>query len=130
MNHNNITIRFHGMEQKKDLAHLKEYLESLLRHSPSNSTCHLNVFKEPQAYLCKLTVHSNIKTFSSYAKEGNIKDSVKTVLRNVKKQIASWKKSRSSLELTGVHSVTGLHLNLLDPASEETDVKEYYKKAA
>ena len=127
MNQSNIVIRFHGMEQKKDLAHLKEYLESLLRHSPSNATCHLNIFKEPQAYLCKLTVHSNIKTFSSHAKEETIKDTVKTVLRNVKEQIAAWKKNRSSLELTGVHSVTGLHLNLGEPESEEV---EYYKKAA
>ena len=128
MNHSNIVIRFHGMEQKQSLAHLKEYLESLLRHSPSNATCHLNIFKEPQAYLCKLTVHSNVKTFSSHAKEATIKGAVKTVLRNVKKQVATWKKNRSSLELTGVHSVTGLYLNLSDP--EELPQEEYYKKVA
>ena len=130
MNHNNIMIRFHGMEQKTDLAHLKEYLEALLRHSPSNATCHLNIFKEPEAYLCKLTVHSNVQTFSSHAKEETIKSAVKTVLRNVKGQVASWKKNRSSLELTGVHSVTGLHLNLGDKDTEELPSEEYYKKVA
>ena len=130
MNQSNIVVRFHGMEPKKDLSHLTEYLESLMRHSPSNATCHLNIFKEPSAYLCKLTVHSNIKTFSSHAKDETIKTAVKTVLRNVKGQIATWKKNRSSMELTGVRSVTGLYLNLLDQDQEEELVAEQYKKAA
>ena len=98
---NNITIRFHGITQKEKAHHLKDYLESLLRHAPSRSTCHLHIFKELRGYLCKLTVHSNIKTFSSHIKEETMESAVKAVLRNVKKQIAQWKNNRSSLELTG-----------------------------
>ena len=116
------------MEKKEKPRHLKDYLESLLRHAPSNSTCHLHIFKEPRSYLCKLTVHSNVKTFSSHSTDEAIKTALKTVLRNVKEQIAYWKKNRSSLELTGVTSITRLNLNELD--SEEKPEKEHYKKVA
>ncbi len=124
---NNIIIRFHGMEQKEQSHRLKDYLESLLRHAPSRSTCHLHIFKEIKGYLCKLTVHSNIKTFSSYAKDETIESAMKAVLKNVKKQIAGWKNKRSSLELTGVTSITRLNLNALDTEEQEA---EHYKKAA
>ena len=124
---NNIIIRFHGMEQKEQSHRLKDYLESLLRHAPSRSTCHLHIFKEIRGYLCKLTVHSNIKTFSSYSKDETIESAMKAVLKNVKKQIAVWKNKRSSLELTGVTSITRLNLNALDTEEQEP---EHYKKAA
>ena len=117
---NNIVIKFHEMEQKEQPVHLKDYLEALLRHAPSESTCHLHVFKEAWGYLCKLTVHSNIKTFSSHSKDENIKPAIKAVLRDVKKQIAYWKKNRSTLELTGVTSVTHLNLSALDSESENS----------
>ena len=119
MNNNNIVIRFHGIEKKDNHHHLSEYLESLLRHAPSNSTCHLHIFKEPRGYLCKLTVHSNVKTFSSQSKDETMKMALKTVLRNVKEQIAYWKKNRSSMELTGVTSITHLNLNELDDDEDE-----------
>ena len=121
-------MRFHGMEQKKQHK-LKDYLESLLRHAPSRSTCHLHIFKEKQGYLCKLTVHSNIKTFSAHFKDETITSSVKAVLRSVKKQIAHWKNNRSSLELTGVTSITQLNLKPLDEEEEEINTKQS-KKAA
>ena len=81
---NNIIIQFHGMEKKERPSQLADYLESLLRHAPSSSTCHLHIFKEPEGYLCKLTVHSNVKTFSFHYKEETIKSALKTVLKNVK----------------------------------------------
>lgn len=128
-------MRFHGLEQKEHPRHLKDYLEALLRHAPSRSTCHFHIFKEPKGYLCKLTVHSNIKTFSSHYKDETMTDTVKTVLRNVKAQIASWKKSRSSLELTGVTSVTSLNLTALDAVDEQESENEqeedyHFKKVA
>lgn len=119
------------MEKQDNLSHLKEYLEALLRHAPSKSTCHLHIFKEAVGYLCKLTIHSNIRTFSSHNKDETIKSAVKATLREVKSQIAFWKKNRSSMELTGVTSVTGLHLNLLDQVETkvEEDLMEYKKSA-
>ena len=126
---NNIVMRFHGMEPKEQSHQLKDYLESLLRHAPSRSTCHLHIFKENKGYLCKLTVHSNIKTFSSHSKDETITSSVKAVLRSVKKQIAHWKNNRSSLELTGVTSITRLNLNLNSLDSEEK-INSQNKKAA
>ncbi len=123
-------MQFHGMEKKEQQSHkLKDYLESLLRHAPSRSTCHLHIFKENQGYLCKLTVHSNIKTFSSHSKDETITSSVKAVLRSVKKQIAHWKNNRSSLELTGVTSITQLNLNPLEEEKEETNTKQCKKSA-
>ena len=119
MNNNNIVIRFHGIEKKDNHHHLSEYLESLLRHAPSNSTCHLHIFKESRGYLCKLTVHSNVKTFSSHFKDETMKMSLQTVLKNVKEQIAYWKKNRSSMELTGVTSIAHLNLNELDDDEDE-----------
>ena len=118
LNKKNIVIQFHEMEQKEQPVHLRDYLEALLRHAPSESTCHLHIFKEAWGYLCKLTVHSHIKTFSSHSKDESIKLAVKTVLRDVKEQIAYWKKNRSSLDLTGVTSITHLNLNALDSESE------------
>ena len=131
MTSQNILIKFHGMENKRHPVDLEEYLEALLRHAPSNSTCYLHIFKEPKGYLCKLTVHSNVKTFSAQTKDENASSSVKNVLRNVKNQIAGWKKNRSSLELTGVTSITGLSLRGMDtePANEE-DFDLFHKKAA
>ena len=129
-NHNNIIMKFHGMRQKETPIHLKDYLESLLRHAPSSSTCHLHIFKEPRGYLCKLTVHSNIKTFSAHFKDETTKLALKTVLKNVKKQIAYWKKNRSTMELTGVTSINHLNLNDLDLAEVNERETEYYKKVA
>ena len=124
-------MQFHGMEQKEHSHKLKDYLESLLRHAPSQSTCHLHIFKEPQGYLCKLTVHSNIKTFSSHFKDETITSSVKAALRSVKKQIAHWKNNRSSLELTGVTSITQLNLTPLDDDDEVEEINtKKYKKVA
>lgn len=128
---NNITIQFHGMEKKDRPGQLEDYLESLLRHAPSSSTCHLHVFKEPQGYLCKLTVHSSVKTFSFHYKDETIKSALKTVLKNVKGQIAYWKKNRSSMELTGVTSLTSLQLHeLQDNNTDESEEKFYHKKAS
>ena len=130
-NNNNIVMQFHGMEQREQPSHLKDYLDSLLYHAPSKSTCHLHIFKESRGYLCKLTVHSNIKTFSAHSKDETIKASLKAVLGSVKKQIAYWKKNRSSMELTGVTSITRLNLNTLDAILDEEDQKkDQYKKAA
>ena len=126
----NMVIRFHGMEPKDRPGQLKDYLESLLRHAPSRSTCHLHIFKEPNGYLCKLTVHSNVKTFSAHSQNDTIKSTVKTVLKNVKEQIAGWKKNRSSLELTGVTSITNLNLTSWDAETEHFTEEEQYKKAA
>ena len=63
MDGNNVIIKFHGMKQKEKPRHLLDYLDSLLCHAPSNSTCQCHIFKESKGYLCKLTVHSNIKNF-------------------------------------------------------------------
>lgn len=125
-------MQFHGMEQKERPRHLKDYLESLLRHAPSRSTCHLHIFKEPKGYLCKLTVHSNVKTFSSHFKDEAIKTTIKTVLKDVKNQIAIWKKNRSSLELTGVTSLASLNLSDLDSLDNPDQEEESYhlKKVA
>ena len=129
--HNNIIMQFHGMKQKETPTHLKDYLESLLRHAPSNATCHLHIFKEPRGYLCKLTVHSNIKTFSAHFKGETTKLALKTVLKDVKKQIAYWKKNRSTMELTGVTSINHLNLSDLDSVEAEAqEPEEYYKKVA
>ena len=127
---NHITIQFHGMEKKDRPSQLEDYLESLLRHAPSTSTCHLHIFKELQGYLCKLTVHSNVKTFSFHCKDENIKSALKTVLRNVKEQIAYWKKKRSSMELTGVTSLTGLQLKELEEEDDDDNEEELYHKKA
>lgn len=132
MNNNNMVIRFHGIDKKDKHRHLSEYLEALLRHAPFNSTCHLHIFKEPKAYMCKLTVHSSVKTFSSHSKDETIKLALQTVLRNVKEQIAYWKKNRSSMELTGVTSITHLNLNSLDEDEEEKEeeFQQMFKKSA
>ena len=128
---NNIIIQFHGMEKKERPSQLADYLESLLRHAPSSSTCHLHIFKEPEGYLCKLTVHSNVKTFSFHYKDEIIKSALKTVLKNVKGQIAYWKKNRSSMELTGVTSLTSLQLHeLQDNDTDENEEDLYHKKAS
>jgi len=124
---NNIIIKFHGMETKDKPEQLKDYLESLLRHAPSRSSCHFHVFKESHGYLCKLTVHSNIKTFSSHSKNETIYLALKTVLKEVKAQITYWKKKRSSMELTGVHSVTQL-IKILDKEEEEEKNQKIKKK--
>jgi len=121
MDEQSIRIKFHGTDNKTPPSQLKEYLESLMHQAPSNSTCYLHVFKEPQGYLCKLTVHSNVRIFSAQAKNHNITPSIKDVLRDIKAQISNWKNNRSSMELTGVTSVTDLNLNSLDPFSQEAD---------
>ena len=123
-----IIIQFHGMEKKERPSQLEDYLESLLRHAPSKSTCHLHIFKELQGYLCKLTVHSNVKTFSFHSKDESIKSALKTVLKNVKGQIAYWKKKRSSMELTGVTALTGLQLSELE--DDDDDEEGFYHKKA
>lgn len=127
--HNNIIIKFHRMKQKESPNHLKDYLESLLRHAPSESTCHFHLFKESRGYLCKLTVHSNIKTFSAQYKDETIKSALKAVLKNVKTQIAHWKKNRSTMELTGVISINHLDLSELDSTGKQQE-RDYYKKVA
>ncbi len=110
---NNMIIKFHSMSAKKSL-HLEEYLESLLRHAPSNSLLRLHIFKEPVGYLSKLVVHSETKTFSAQVKAEKLGSSIKSVLKDVKKQIAHWKKNRSSLELTGLSRITQLDLQALE----------------
>ena len=130
MNNNNIIIQFHGMEQKNKHHLLSEYLESLLRHAPSNSTCHLHIFKEKKGCLCKLTVHSSIKTFSSQSKDETITIALKTVLKDVKEQIAYWKKNRSSMELTGVTSINHLNLTELDDKEIKEEELLHFKKSA
>ncbi len=125
MKHHNILIQFHGMEEKSTPQKLKDYLESLLRYSPSNATCRLHIFKESHGYLCKLTVHSEIRTFSSQSKDEDISSGVKTILRTVKEQIIEWNKNRSSTELIDftpdLTSVTQLNLQVL---TEQDDLKE------
>ena len=131
MDSKSIIVKFHGMEEKADTTELEEYLEALLRHSPSNSTCYMHIFREPKAYLCKLTVHSHVKTFSSQAKTEDMQTAVKNVLREVKSQVASWKKNRTSQELTGVTSVTHLNLEGLNtPFHQEDEQDLLHKKAA
>ena len=53
-----------------------------------------------------------------------MKTAIKTVLRSVKSQIAYWKKNRSSMELTGVTSITRLNLNALEEEDELTAAEE------
>ncbi len=131
MDRQNIRIQFHGISNATQSTQLKEYLESLVRHAPSNATCYLHVFKEPTGYLCKLTVHSIVRIFSAQSKNNNITSSIKNVLRDVKKQIATWKKNRSSMELTGVTSVTELNLNSIDSLSQDEDEFDlFHKKVA
>ena len=125
-----ITIKFHGMTSTEQSAEVRNYLESLLRHAPSESTCHLHLFKDNYGYLCKLTVHSAVKTFSAHSKEETLTKTVKTVLRNVKDQIAQWKNDRSSSELTGVTSITRLNLKTLDQLEAEEEKEEVEKKVA
>ena len=122
---NHILVQFHGMNTKQN-QQLEEYLESLLRHSPSNSICRLHVFKETAGYLCKLIVHSHTKTFSSQTKKEDMSSSIKSVLKDVKKQIHNWKKNRSSTELTGITQINNLDLRSL----EEEDMDQSYKRAA
>ena len=107
---------------------LEEYLESLLRQSPSNSICRLHVFKESAGYLCKLIVHSHAKTFSSQVKKESMSDSIKNVLKDIKKQIHNWKKNRSSSELTGITQINNLDLRSLEEEEEVT--AETYKRVA
>ena len=109
----NIKITFHSMKEKKS-RHLEEYLESLLRYSPSNAIVRLHIFKESNGYLCKLVDHSEQKTFSSHKKAEKLSHAIKSVLRDVKKQISEWKKNRSSLELTGLSRITQLDLQTLE----------------
>ena len=131
MDRQNIRIKFHGMDNNTRSTELKEYLESLIRHAPSNATCYLHIFKEPKGYLCKLTIHSNIRIFSAQSKSDNITSSIKNVLRDVKEQIATWKKNRSSMELTGVTSVTELNLNSIDSLpQDEEEFDLLHKKVA
>lgn len=115
---NNILIQFHGMGYMRS-EQLENWLESLMRHSPSESACRMHIFKDPHGYLCKLTVHSSRKTFSSQFKDKNLISAVKCVLKNVKKQVAKWKKNRSSLELTGLISIHQLQLDSLNNDSTQ-----------
>jgi hypothetical protein len=72
-----------------------------------------------------------MKTFSAHFKDETTKSALKTVLKDVKKQIAYWKKNRSTMELTGVTSINHLNLNDLDSAEVEAqEPEEHYKKAA
>lgn len=112
----NIEIRFHSMKEKKS-QHLEEYLESLLRYSPSNAIIRFHIFKESNGYLCKLVNHSEQKTFSSHKKAEKLSYAIKSVLRDVKKQVSEWKKARSSLELTGLSRITQLDLQTLEDDS-------------
>ena len=131
MDRQNIRIKFHGTNDKTPPAQLEDYLESLMRHAPSGSICYLHVFKEPKGYLCKLTVHSTVRIFSAQSKNNHITPSIKDVLRDVKAQIATWKKNRSTTELTGVTSITELNLNHTDSFSQEDEELDLlYKKAA
>lgn len=115
----NIVIRFHGMKTVTQPKVLKDFLETLLRYAPSKSICHLHIFKEEYSYLCKLTVHSNIKTFSSNFQHENLQHTIKIVLKSVKKQMALWKKNRSTEDLTGIISVALLDLDSLNIIVEE-----------
>jgi len=123
----NILIKFHGMNVKFN-QQLEEYLESLLCQSPSNSICRLHVFKESPGYLCKLIVHSHVKTFSAQNKKESMPSSIKSVLKDIKKQIHNWKKNRSSSELTGITQINNLDLQSLD--EEEIVTEQVYKRAA
>ena len=114
---NNILIQFHGMGYTRS-EQLENWLESLMRHSPSESACRMHIFKDSHGYLCKLTVHSSRKTFSSQFKDRDLISAVKYVLKNVKKQVATWKKNRSTMELTGLISVHQLQLDNLDERSK------------
>ena len=116
---NNIVIRFHKMQNTEVPQHLEEYLEGLLRHAPSDSTAYFHIFKEEKGYLCKLTVHSHLKTFSYHFKDERAQSAVREVLRNVKAQVAIWRKNRSSLDITGITSITRLNLNSLEEVLEK-----------
>ena len=123
MNSVPIRIQFHGIKTPdKLLKQIKEYVEALLLHSPSSSICRFHIFKEQHSYLCKLTVHSSTKTFSSQDRSKDLGESIKSVLRDVKRQIATWKKKRTSYELTGVHSITNLTLNPIEDEDEHPPV--------
>ena len=85
--------------------------------------------KKSAGYLCKLIVHSHIKTFSSQIKKESMSDSVKNVLKDVKKQIHFWKKNRSSDELTGITQINNLNLRSLEEEEEITE-EQAYKRVA
>ncbi len=136
-----LVIKFHGMSNPHS-DKLNSWLESLMRHSPSQSACRMHVFKDPHGYLCKLTVHSRVKTFSSQFKHEDLITSVKNVLKDVRNQVAKWKKNRSSMDLTGVISVQELNLHGLrdddddedgsgnPPSNDENNGTFNYKKVA
>lgn len=129
--YNNVIIKFHDIKNTEPPKILKNYLEALLNYAPFKSTCYLHVFKENKNYLCKLTVHSNLKTFSSDYKGEDLKKTIKIVLKNVKKQMSVWKNNRSSEELTGIISVAQLNLNELNYLdNQSTDLEDDYKKSA
>ena len=119
----NILIQFHGMGYRRS-EQLESWLESLMRHSPSESTCRMHIFKDPHGYLCKLTVHSTRKTFSAQFKDQSMVAALQYVLNSVKKQVAKWKKNRSTSELTGVVSITKLEWEHLKEKSKPFMVRE------
>ena len=128
---NNILIQFHGMGYTRS-EKLENWLESLMRHSPSESACRMHIFKDPHGYLCKLTVHSRKKTFSSQFKDRHLVTAVKYVLKNVKGQVATWKKNRSAQDLTGVISIQQLELDSLHEKDKQNSEENMWteKKAA
>jgi len=121
MRDNRIFIRLHEVKQGVHVGKLKNHLESLLRHSPSESVCHMHMFEDPHGYLCKLTIHSSVKTFSSQCKDEDLLSSLKSVLGEVKKQIAKWKKNRSTMDLTGVTAIDQLDLSSVDKGKEKKE---------
>ncbi len=121
---NNILVQFHGMKHTQS-EQLEDWLESLMRHSPNESICRLHVFKDPHGYLCKLTVYSRVRTFSSQFKDADLNHSIKNVLTHVKQQVAKWKKNRSSMELTGLIPIRDLDLQNLE--NQNNKINESYE---
>ena len=118
---NRILIRLHEMKHGVHVGKLRNHLESLLRHSPSESVCYMHMFEDPHGYLCKLTIHSSVKIFSSQCKDEDLLFSLKSVLGEVKKQIAKWKKNRSTMDLTGVTSIDQLDLSGVEKKKDKKE---------
>lgn len=106
----NTSIQFNEYSEKEEFLKAKENIDILLRSSPSESICRLNVSCEGRTYKGILQVCSGEKKFQIEEVAISVNDLQKILFQKMHKTLDQWKKGRSIDEITGLISLNSFSI--------------------